>query len=106
MASNLHFLILLPLMSPGHLIPMADMAKLIAPKGPVWFSTVITDPTPKTPIPSCESGLPEECESTDDLPSFSCRVLQSSHQHAFDIVGCCFGSVVTAVKGAAAARHG
>ncbi|KAI3706690.1 hypothetical protein L6452_24607 [Arctium lappa] len=89
MASNLHFLII-PLMSSGHLIPMVDMAKLIAQQS-VTVTIVITPRNAqrygsvldraiasglpirilKIRFPASESGLPEECESVDDLPSFS-----------------------------------
>ncbi|KAI3706694.1 hypothetical protein L6452_24612 [Arctium lappa] len=89
MASNLHFLII-PLMCPGHLIPMVDMAKLIAQQS-VTVTIVITPRNAqrygsvldraiasglpirilKLRFPASESGLPEECESVDDLPSFN-----------------------------------
>ncbi|KAJ9555333.1 hypothetical protein OSB04_009947 [Centaurea solstitialis] len=90
MASNLHFLII-PVMCPGHLIPMIEMAKLIAQQS-VTVSIVVTprnaqrygsvlDRAIASGLPirllklqfpaSSESGLPEECESMDDLPSLS-----------------------------------
>ncbi|KAI3522885.1 hypothetical protein L1887_00937 [Cichorium endivia] len=89
MASNVHFLII-PLMCPGHLIPMVDMVKLIAQH----FATVTIVITPRNadrfgavlhravesghPIrilqlkfPATDYGLPEGCESVDDLPTFN-----------------------------------
>ncbi|KAJ9555339.1 hypothetical protein OSB04_009953 [Centaurea solstitialis] len=90
MASNLHFLII-PVMCPGHLIPMMEMAKLIAQQS-VTVTIVVTprnaqrygsvlDRAIASGLPirilklrfpaSSESGLPEECESMDDLPSLS-----------------------------------
>ncbi|KAJ9554018.1 hypothetical protein OSB04_018063 [Centaurea solstitialis] len=89
MASNLHFL-MIPLMCPGHLIPMVDMAKIIAqhqvtvtivitPRNAQRYGSVldraITSGLPirvlKLPFPASESGLPDQCESFDDLPSFN-----------------------------------
>ncbi|CAH1429997.1 unnamed protein product [Lactuca virosa] len=83
----LHFLII-PLMSPGHYIPTIDMAKLLAQHG--VKVTIVTTPVNalrfgsildqavqsglpicfmEFPLPSTEFGLPEGCESLDDLPN-------------------------------------
>ncbi|XP_071709662.1 UDP-glycosyltransferase 73C3-like [Rutidosis leptorrhynchoides] len=89
MSSNLNFLIV-PLMCPGHLIPMIDMAKLISQQS-VAVTIVITPRNVERygsvlnraissglPIrilqlkfPASEYGLPDGCESIDDLPSFN-----------------------------------
>ncbi|XP_076937796.1 UDP-glycosyltransferase 73C4-like [Bidens hawaiensis] len=89
MATNkLHFL-LIPLIGPGHSIPMIDMAKLLAKQSNVTV-TIATTPLNITryhatltesiksglpvrflelPFPAAEAGLPEGCESTDKIPS-------------------------------------
>ncbi|KAA8516607.1 hypothetical protein F0562_016887 [Nyssa sinensis] len=84
---QLHFL-LIPLMSQGHLIPMIDIAKLLAQHGVIV--TIVTTPLNAIrfsaiadraiesglPIrllqlrfPSVEAGLPEGCETVDAVPS-------------------------------------
>lgn len=83
-----HF-VLIPLMSPGHIIPMIDMAKLLAKRG-VTVSIVVTplDATRfgsvidravqsglpiqllQTRFPCEEAGLPPGCESADCLSSY------------------------------------
>ncbi|KAI3522894.1 hypothetical protein L1887_00946 [Cichorium endivia] len=88
MASGVHFL-MIPLMCPGHLIPMVDMAKLIAqqfatvtilitPRNAAKFGAVLhramTSGLPirilQLQFPASELyGLPEGCENVDDLPT-------------------------------------
>ncbi|XP_021821658.1 UDP-glycosyltransferase 73C3-like [Prunus avium] len=84
---QLHF-VLIPLMSPGHLIPMADNAKLLAQRGVAV--TIVTTPINAIRIkpiidrsidsglpiqlvqfslPLQEFGLPEGCENMDSVPS-------------------------------------
>ncbi|KAK6140121.1 hypothetical protein DH2020_026119 [Rehmannia glutinosa] len=83
----LHF-ILFPLMAPGHMIPMIDIAKLLAqrgvtvsiittPQNAIRFTSTI-DRAVKSGLqiqliqirfPSLEAGLPEGCENLDTLPS-------------------------------------
>lgn len=84
---KLHF-ILFPLMAPGHMIPMIDIAKLLANRGAI--TTIITTPVNANrfsstitraiksglriqiltlKFPSVEVGLPEGCENIDMLPS-------------------------------------
>ncbi|KAL7595470.1 hypothetical protein Lser_V15G28370 [Lactuca serriola] len=89
MASNVHFL-MIPLMCPGHLIPMVDMAKLIAqhsatvtivitPRNATRFGSVLHRAVAsghpirilELQFPASEYGLPEGCESVDDLPTFN-----------------------------------
>ncbi|CAL5389382.1 unnamed protein product [Camellia sinensis] len=86
---HLHF-ILIPLMSPGHLLPMIDMAKLLSHHGVTV--TIVTTPLntarfistiPRAvesghrirllelPFPATTAGLPEGCENMDSLPSRS-----------------------------------
>jgi hypothetical protein len=88
-SQQLHF-VMIPLMSPGHLIPMTDMARLFAERGAVI--TIVTTPLNAIrlrPAISCanESGpcirllqlqfplhearLPEGCENMDAIPSRS-----------------------------------
>lgn len=71
-----HF-VLMPLMSPGHLIPMFDMAKLLSQHGA--RVTVVTTPlnaarfgcggveTQSLEFPWAEAGLPEGCENMESL---------------------------------------
>ncbi|KNA12652.1 hypothetical protein SOVF_123020 [Spinacia oleracea] len=86
---QLHF-VMFPLMAPGHMIPMIDMAKLIAKHG--ILITIVTTPVNATRFKSSidraakgglnirvsqlefpwqEAGLPEGCENVDMLPSLS-----------------------------------
>ncbi|CAA3017133.1 UDP-glycosyltransferase 73C6-like [Olea europaea var. sylvestris] len=81
--------VLIPLMAPGHIIPMIDMAKLFAERGIIV--TIVTTPlntirfnavidraiSSGLPIrllqlrfPCQEAGLPVGCESVDTLPSY------------------------------------
>ncbi|KAL7595472.1 hypothetical protein Lser_V15G28372 [Lactuca serriola] len=85
--TQLHFLVI-PLMSPGHYIPTIDMAKLLAQHG--VRVTIVTTPVNSIrfgsildqaiqsglpirylefPLPTAEFGLPEGCESLDEVPS-------------------------------------
>ncbi|XP_022866340.1 UDP-glycosyltransferase 73C1-like [Olea europaea var. sylvestris] len=82
-------IVLIPLLAPGHLIPMVDMAKLFAERG--ILVTIVTTPlnairftsvidraiSSGLPIqllqlqfPCEEAGLPVGCENADALPSF------------------------------------
>ncbi|CAI0469148.1 unnamed protein product [Linum tenue] len=86
-----HF-VLFPFMAQGHLIPMADIAKLLASR-PGVHVTIVTTPINAARIkssidravneshllinlvqlrfPCSEAGLPENCESCDLLPSLN-----------------------------------
>ncbi|KAH7832959.1 hypothetical protein Vadar_001767 [Vaccinium darrowii] len=87
MAHQLHF-VLFPLMSPGHFIPIIDMAKLLAQHGQTV--TIITTPLIAArfhhtvdraaasglpirllhiPFPSAEAGLPNGCETIESITS-------------------------------------
>ncbi|KAL3628429.1 hypothetical protein CASFOL_027475 [Castilleja foliolosa] len=81
--------ILIPLMAPGHTIPMIDMAKLLAKRG-VSVTIIVTPVNAarfnpiidraaasglpirllQVPFPAEEAGLPPGCESADCLPSY------------------------------------
>ncbi|KAK1265176.1 UDP-glycosyltransferase 73D1 [Acorus gramineus] len=82
---DLHFL-LLPFMAPGHMLPMSDIAVLLARRGA--SVTLITTPLNAARLrptlsphhtlislvalpfpPAPDSGLPDGCESFDALPS-------------------------------------
>ncbi|CAN1802537.1 UDP-glycosyltransferase 73C25 [Linum perenne] len=85
----IHF-VLFPFMAQGHLIPMVDIAKILARRGVTV--TIITTPLNaarfeptlrraidglglridlvEIPFPSTAEGLPEGCENVDMLPSF------------------------------------
>ncbi|KAL9429457.1 hypothetical protein AB3S75_031297 [Citrus x aurantiifolia] len=109
-AHQLHF-VLIPLMSPGHLIPMIDMARLLAEHG--IKVTIVTTPLNTTrfnttvkravesglsiqllqlEFPSVESGLPQGCENMDKLPSrdliknffHAASMLQQPFEQLFD----------------------
>ena len=82
-----HF-VLIPLMAQGHMIPMVDIAQLLAARG--VLTSIITTPVNaarfnasieesqasglpirlvQLPFPSQEAGLPDGCENLDSLPS-------------------------------------
>ncbi|KAF5750445.1 UDP-glucosyl transferase 73D1 [Tripterygium wilfordii] len=86
-SGQLHF-VLIPLMAQGHMIPMIDMARLIAERGVIV--TLVTTPQNASrfdtiidrakqsgllirlfqiPFPCQEVGLPVGCENLDTLPS-------------------------------------
>ncbi|XP_038718882.1 UDP-glycosyltransferase 73D1-like isoform X2 [Tripterygium wilfordii] len=86
-SGQLHF-VLIPLMAQGHMIPMIDMARLIAERG--VLVTLVTTPQNASrfetiidraersglpirlfqiPFPCQEVGLPVGCENLDSLPS-------------------------------------
>ncbi|XP_052174888.1 UDP-glycosyltransferase 73C3-like [Diospyros lotus] len=106
---QLHF-VLIPLMSPGHLLPMVDMAKLLAQHGVTV--TILTTPLNtvrfkstidravdsglqirllQLQFPATEAGLPEGCENMDSLPSRAtiknffdaCKMLQQPFEELF-----------------------
>ncbi|KAI3822545.1 hypothetical protein L1987_10136 [Smallanthus sonchifolius] len=87
-STDLHF-VLFPLMAQGHLLPMVDIARILAQRGAT--ATIITTPLDANRIRPVVSratkaklkiqllelqlqlavvGLPEGCESFDKLPSF------------------------------------
>ncbi|KAJ0962861.1 hypothetical protein J5N97_027983 [Dioscorea zingiberensis] len=79
---DLHILFF-PLMAPGHMIPMVNMAKLFSRRG--VRATILTTPANATliqptinnlpielaiiPFPSAAAGLPAGCENSADVPS-------------------------------------
>ncbi|XP_020207753.1 UDP-glycosyltransferase 73C4-like [Cajanus cajan] len=84
---NLHF-VFIPFMAPGHMLPLVDMAKLMArrnvkvtivttPLNALKFSaTIHREIQSGSPIqiqlvsfPNAEAGIPEGCESLESLPS-------------------------------------
>ncbi|XP_062117402.1 UDP-glycosyltransferase 73C25-like [Humulus lupulus] len=87
---QLHFL-MFPLMAQGHMIPMVDIARMLAERGAKI--TIVTTPGNASRFervlaravetglninliqlrfPSKEVGLPEECENFDTMPSLAC----------------------------------
>jgi UDP-glucosyl transferase 73C len=90
MASQPHqlHLVLVPIMSPGHIIPIIDIAKILAqrnlvvtrittPLNAIRFSTTINRAVQsglsiqilKIQFPYDEAGLPQGCENIHSLPS-------------------------------------
>ncbi|XP_028782164.1 UDP-glycosyltransferase 73C4-like [Neltuma alba] len=91
--NQLH-LVLIPFMTPGHLLPMVDMATLLARQN-LMKVTIVTTPLNAVRVratidreirsgssnlhiqlfqfPNAEAGLPEGCESFDALPSTDLR---------------------------------
>ncbi|CAI9097906.1 OLC1v1034425C1 [Oldenlandia corymbosa var. corymbosa] len=89
---ELNFL-MIPLIAPGHILPMVDMAKLLARQG-VTVTIITTTMNARrieavidraaasglrirllqVPFPSEEVGLPKGCECADDLPSYDLLV--------------------------------
>ena len=86
-SSQPHF-VLIPFMCQGHLIPLIDIARLLAerdvivtiittPKNAALFSTSINRAIEsglairvlQLYFPAAEAGLPEGCETFDNLPS-------------------------------------
>ncbi|CAI9097907.1 OLC1v1034426C1 [Oldenlandia corymbosa var. corymbosa] len=82
--------ILIPFGAPGHILPMIDMAKMLARQGvmvtvittamnAIRFGAVIDRAAAsglsirllQVQFPAEEAGLPKGCESFDDLPSYS-----------------------------------
>ncbi|KAK4481119.1 hypothetical protein RD792_011993 [Penstemon davidsonii] len=99
-SDHLNF-VLIPLMAPGHTIPMIDMAKLFAKRG--VKVTIILTPLDATrfgsvidravgsglsiqllqvKFPTEEAGLPPGCESADSLPSYN---LIPNFSHAINL---------------------
>ncbi|KAL5743047.1 hypothetical protein ACOSP7_029779 [Xanthoceras sorbifolium] len=110
MANQLHF-VLFPYMAQGHMIPMIDIARLLAQRGVII--TIVTTPRNaarfekplaraidsglqirliQLQFPWVEAGLPEGCESFDLLPSLglafnfftACEMLQEPAEKLFD----------------------
>ncbi|KAL5060096.1 hypothetical protein RYX36_031700 [Vicia faba] len=81
--SQLHF-VLFPLMSPGHMLPMIDIATTLAQQNNI-IVTIVTTPHNASrfsltshnirllqlQFPSQDAGFPEGCENFDMLPSMS-----------------------------------
>ncbi|CAJ2648181.1 unnamed protein product [Trifolium pratense] len=89
--SNLH-IVCIPFMAPGHILPMVDMAKLLAkhnvkvtiittPLNAIQYKTSINKEIESgSPIqllevkfPNVEAGIPEGCESLETLPSMDLK---------------------------------
>ena len=90
--SQLHF-VFIPLVAPGHLLPMVDMAKLFArrnvqvtivttPLNAIRFKTTIDREIQSgshiqvlhVQFPNAEAGVSDGCESVDSLPSMDLQV--------------------------------
>ncbi|WJX57498.1 hypothetical protein P8452_43052 [Trifolium repens] len=89
--SNLH-IVCIPFMAPGHILPMIDMAKLLAkhnvkvtrittPLNAIQYKTSINNEIEsgsqiqllEVKFPNVEAGIPEGCESLETLPSMDLK---------------------------------
>ncbi|WJX62839.1 hypothetical protein P8452_47793 [Trifolium repens] len=89
--SNLH-IVCIPFMAPGHILPMMDMAKLLAkhnvkvtiittPLNAIQYKTSINNEIEsgsqiqllEVKFPNVEAGIPEGCESLETLPSMDLK---------------------------------
>ncbi|KEH42125.1 putative flavonol 7-O-beta-glucosyltransferase [Medicago truncatula] len=89
--SNIH-IVCIPFLAPGHILPMVDMAKLLArhnvkvtiittPLNAIPFKTTINREIQlgsqiqllEVKFPNVEAGIPQGCESIETLPSMDLR---------------------------------
>ncbi|TKY46359.1 UDP-glycosyltransferase 73C3 [Spatholobus suberectus] len=92
---TLHF-VFIPFMAPGHMLPLVDMAKLMArrnvkvtivttPLNALQFNTIIHREiqsgspmqTQLVRFPNAEAGIPEGCESLESLPSMDRMAMEN-----------------------------